>query len=153
MKIKQCAACGQHFQPCPQVPQQSYCSAPDCQRERRRQWQRDKLHADPAYRDNQSRAQRAWMDRNPDYWREYRDAHPEYAERNRNRQRVNSLQAQNSSVAKMDVSVPPQALPSGVYCLRPVVVPGVAKMDAWTVEITLLSGTCPCTEGACKEMT
>lgn len=117
------------------------------------QWLWDKLRADPAYRDNQSRAQRAWLNRNPNYWREYRDAHPEYAERNRNRQRVNGLQAQNPSVAKMDVSVPPQVLPSGVYRLRPVVVPGVAKMDAWTVEITLLSGTCPCTEGACKEMT
>jgi hypothetical protein len=37
MENKLCVACDQPFQPRPQVPHQSYCSAPDCQRERRRQ--------------------------------------------------------------------------------------------------------------------
>lgn len=180
MTIKRCAACGNEFQPRNQVQNQTFCSASECQRERRRRWQRDKLQADPDYRDNQARAQRAWMDRNPDYWREYRDAHPKYVKRNRNRQRTRGTQPQNPLIAKMDVSALPQTLPSGVYCLRPVAVPdiakmdvleahqsfpsgiyhirpvidsGVAKMDAWTVEITLLSAACPCVEAVCKEMT
>ena len=29
------------------------------------------------YRDNKNRVQRAWSDRNPDYWRNYRKANPD----------------------------------------------------------------------------
>ena len=153
MKSKLCAACGQPFRPRPQVPKQSYCSSPECQLERRRRWQREKLLTDPDYRDNQSKAQRAWLDRNPEYWHGYREAHLEYVERNRGQQRSRAKKPKNLAVAKMDVSALMQPFPSGVYRLRTVVVNGVAKMDAWIVEITLLSASCPCTEGACKEMT
>jgi len=50
--IKRCACCDQPFEPRPQVPNQAFCSAPDCQRARKRQWQRDKLQADLDYRSN-----------------------------------------------------------------------------------------------------
>mgnify|MGYP006200502529 CR=1 FL=1 len=63
-----CAHCGARFIPAPQVPNQAYCSKANCQKERRRQWQKSKLQSDPDYRDNQSRAQKAWTDRNPEYW-------------------------------------------------------------------------------------
>ena len=32
-------------------------------------WQRDKMQADPDYRENQLRSQRAWLERHPEYWR------------------------------------------------------------------------------------
>lgn len=153
MENKQCIACGRPFKPRPQVPQQAYCSAPSCQRERKRQWQRLKLQNDPDYQDNQDRAQKAWLERNPNYSRQYRDSHPEYVKRNRDQQRERVAQTKNPAVAKMDVSAPPQAFPSGIYHLRPVLVSGVAKMDAWTVEITRISDICPCSETVCKEMT
>jgi hypothetical protein len=153
MKNKRCAACRQSFKPHPQVPNQSYCSAPECQRERRRRWQREKLKTDPDYRDNQSRAQRAWIDSNPKYWREYRKAHPDYVECNRKMQRTRTLPSHKPEIAKMDVSAPPPPFPSGVYRLRPVVVSNLAKMDACTVEITFLSAICPCNDETCKEMT
>lgn len=57
-----CIHCGARFLPVPQVPNQTYCSKPDCQKERRRQWQKSKRQSDPDYRDNQSRAQKAWTD-------------------------------------------------------------------------------------------
>jgi len=153
MEYKQCIACGQPFKPRPQVPQQAYCSAPSCQRERKRQWQRLKLQNDPDYQDNQDRAQKAWLERNPNYSRQYRDSHPEYVKRNRDQQRERVAQPHNPAVVKMDASALPQAFPSGIYRVRPVVVSGVAKMDAWIVEITRLSDTCPCAEANCKEMT
>lgn len=78
-----CACCGEPFEPRPQVPDQAYCSAPECQRARKRQWQRAKLQSDPDYRDNQRSAQQAWSQRNPDYWRDYRTDCPDYAQRNR----------------------------------------------------------------------
>jgi hypothetical protein len=83
MGNKQCVACGQPFQPRAQVPQQSYCSAPGCQRERRRQLQRLKLQTDPDYKKNHAREQQAWSQGNPKYWRKYPKSHPKYVERNR----------------------------------------------------------------------
>lgn len=38
MTTKICACCGQAFEPRPQVPNQSYCSSPTCQRARRQRW-------------------------------------------------------------------------------------------------------------------
>lgn len=100
MENKQCVACNQPFQPRPQVPGQSYCSAPACQRERRKQWQRRKLQTDPDYQDNQARAQQAWTKRNPDYWLEYRESHPEYVERNRARQLERNAKVTGHTIAK-----------------------------------------------------
>lgn len=142
MENKQCVACSQPFQPRPQVPHQSYCSAPDCQRERRRQWQRLKLQTDPDYQDNQSRAQQAWSQRNPNYWREYREVHPQYVERNRALQHERNAKTVVGSIAKMDASKPGIPLPSGIYRLSLVADAEIAKMDVWTVEIIVHACEC-----------
>jgi hypothetical protein len=114
---------------------------PDCQRKRRRHWQSKKRKNDPDYHDNQARAQQAWNKRNPDYWREYRKDNKAYRERNRALQRERNAQRNKSMIAKMDVSATHPLLPSGIYRLSRVFTQGIAKMDAWTVEITVLSGT------------
>ena len=142
MENKLCLACGLPFQPRPQVPQQSYCAAPECQRERRRQWQRTKLQSDPDYQDNQTRAQQAWSQRNPDYWRNYRKSHPEYVERNRVLQLDRNAKVHLDEVAKMDASTLDIPLPSGVYHLSLVTEAGIAKMDVWTVEIRVHACKC-----------
>jgi hypothetical protein len=41
MGIKRCLACGDPFPLRTQSPDQSYCSAPECQRQRRKLWQRE----------------------------------------------------------------------------------------------------------------
>jgi hypothetical protein len=146
VKPKLCLACRQPFQSRHQVPKQSYCSSPACQRERRQRWQQDKLQTDPDYRDNHSRAQKAWLDRNPDYWREYRNAHPEYVERNRVMQQARNAKPMAGHVAKMDASTSVIPLPSGIYQLSLVTDGGIAKTDVWTVEITVHS--CECKSGA-----
>jgi hypothetical protein len=139
MEIRRCVACGQVFRPRSQVPLQAYCTALTCQRERRRRWQRVKRQSDPDYHDNQARAQRAWQKRNPDYWREYRREHPQYRERNCVQQRERNARRRKRLIAKMGVSTPDFPVPSGIYRIRPVPATGIAKMDAWAVEITLLS--------------
>ena len=139
MENKQCQGCGQPFQPRPQVPQQLYCSSPECQRARRQQWQRSKLKSDPDYRDNQARAQQTWSQRNPDYWRMYRETHPEHVERNRVLQRDRDAKARIGRLAKMDASNPSHPLPPGLYQLSPVTDSNLAKMDVWIVEITVRS--------------
>ena len=52
METKTCNACGHHFTPRPQNPNQTYCTDPACQRERRRRWQQQKRRDDADYRDN-----------------------------------------------------------------------------------------------------
>lgn len=142
MKNKRCAACDRLFRPRPQTPNQSFCSNTECQRERRRQWQRLKLQADPDYQDNQARAQRAWNKRNPDYWREYRQSHRQYVERNRAMQQQRNAKARVGQVAKMDVSDPLARPPSGFYRLSLIPDNGIAKVDVWTVEIRVHACKC-----------
>lgn len=137
MEYRQCKACRQPFRPRPQNPDQCFCSAAACQRERRRRWQAAKRQSDPDYRDNQKRAQKAWAERHPDYWRTYREQHPAYVAHNRARQRERALG--RAGVAKMDASKSEIPLPSGTYRLSPVIDASLAKMAAWTVEITVLS--------------
>lgn len=133
-----CAACGKPFKALPQLPEQSYCSDEACQRERRKLWQRTRRTADPDYRENQARAQEAWLARNPDYWRTYRERNPQYTQQNRDRQRERARDRRGSRFAKMDASEMAVALlTSGMYQLTILAVNHVAKMDAsFLVELT-----------------
>jgi hypothetical protein len=151
--IRRCIACGCAFQPCPQVLGQRFCSAPACQRERRRRWQRERLRDDADYRDNQTRAQAKWRARHPDYWRQYRATHPAYRERNCAMQRKRNAQRSSSPVANMDASSPLRPLASGFYILRRAVETGIAKMNACTVHIAVLSVPNGPPIRDCKEMT
>lgn len=139
MERRWCTACGQVFIPRPQVPRQTYCAQPDCQRERRRLWQQAKRQSDPDYLDNQAQAQRAWSKRNSNYWRAYREAHPDYAVQNRTRQRVRNDKRKTLKIAKMDSIPRASPLLSGIYQLRALGHRDVAKMDVWTVQLTVLS--------------
>ncbi len=67
-----CASCNRLFLLRPQSPTQTFCPDIDCQRERRRRWNKAKLASDPDYRANQLAAQQAWHARNPGYWQTYR---------------------------------------------------------------------------------
>ncbi len=142
MGTKRCVACSEPLPLSSRVPDQSYCSRAQCQRERRKLWQREKKLLDPAYRDAQAAAHKEWVERNVDYWHRYREQHPDYAERNRSQQRVrNASQRSDSPIAKMDASRSTCPLPSGTYRLELRDAEGVAKMDAFTVEITVLTTT------------
>jgi hypothetical protein len=154
MKItRRCIACGSLFQPRSQIPNQRYCSTSVCQRERRRRWQRQHLHGDPDYRENQARAQASWRARHPDYWRHYRATHPAYRERNCAMQRERNSRTHSEPVANMDVSPLSRPLASGFYILRRTVEPAVAKMNACTVHIAVLSAPRASPVRRCKEMT
>lgn len=145
MATRICASCGQHFEPRSQVPNQSFCSLPACQRARRQRWQREKMQIDPDYRENQKRSQRAWHDRHPDYWRQYRNAIPEGEARRESRKLRDDLSNDGSS--------PTTDLPAGLYRIEPVRESPVAKMDVWIVQITPVCFDCPCKKDVCKDRT
>jgi hypothetical protein len=139
MECRRCAACGQAFRPRSQVPRQRYCGQAPCQRERRRRWQQGKRQCDEDYRANQSRAQRTWAGGHPEYWREWRAAHPAYTERNRLEQQRRDRGRHASRLAKMEASTAVPPILSGTYRLVPWTGGDLAKMDACTVKLTVIS--------------
>lgn len=141
-----CVCCGKVFGA--RRRDQHYCFRKGCRRQRKSALQKKKLVDDPAYKQNQADAQRRWRERHRDYWREYRDSHPWYAERNRRLQRLRnrrrgkrpSLRDQGPVIAKMDAQPP---VISGIYHIFPVLgaEPLIAKMDGTIVRLSLVTST------------
>ena len=139
MASRRCPICGKQFVPRPQVQQQQICSSAECQRERKRRWQQAKRQTDPAYNIGQREHAKKWADLHPNYSRNYRAKNPDYVERNRAQQKIRNTKRCDALIAKMDVSRPERLVPSGIYRLTPVDASKIAKMDAWIVEISLIS--------------
>ena len=135
---KRCAACGQAFEPNPRIRQQTYCPNPKCQRERRRRWQQLKRRDDADYRDNDTRASKAWAAENQAYWKQYRDENPVYAERNRTLQQQRNRKLRASVIANEDASRPENSPPAGRYRMVQITCDW-ATGDEWIVEIAVLT--------------
>jgi hypothetical protein len=137
---RSCLCCKKHFKPHHAVPDQRYCADPECQKSRKRKWQKEKLARDSDYRANQAEAQRQWRSRNKDYWKQYRASHPAYVEANRTGQMErNRRRRSGSGIAKMDELAGKSLIRSGRYWLIPVCTPEIAKMDELIVEIDVIS--------------
>jgi len=126
------------------------CFNPDCQKARRKYWQRRKIQNDDDYKKNQAIAQKAWATRNPDYWRNYRSAHPEYIERNRWQQKRRNIKSRYSlsltenepkMIAKMDDLEGESSIKSGYYMLYPISTGKIAKMDEILVKIDVIAAS------------
>lgn len=158
MTRKRCRHCRRLFTVCPRNPDQKYCSASQCQKARKQKWQRKKIRKDPAYRLNQQDARKGWQDKNPGYWKIYREEHPEYTRRNREKQRSrNRLQrimaAISRQIAKMDTIPAKEHDISGYYGLISVQDLPFAKMDAKFVKIIEMPEGYDQIGGDCKERT
>lgn len=128
-----CAHCSCLFSPDPRVKSQRYCGKIECQRARKRRWQKDKLLRDHAYKLDHRDSNEQWRNRNPDYWKRYRLSHPEYTSRNRELQKGRD----RVRLAKMDASEPQSLVKQGAYYL----IPGsadLAKMDASVLKVHLI---------------
>ena len=88
MVERRCRYCERIFQPSKYQPGQSVCSEPGCQRRRRADYHRQRIAADPEYRQVCLDSPQKWRAGNPDYWRRYREQHPGAVQRNRQRQHV-----------------------------------------------------------------
>ncbi len=140
---KTCLCCKRRLMVHPAVAHQRYCSDPECQKARKRNWQKEKLARDPDYRANQAEAQREWRSRNGGYWREYRRRNPAYTEANRIHQRErNRRRRSGAGIAKMDELEGKTVIRSGRYRLVPLGCPGIAKMDELIVEIGVIPDGC-----------
>ncbi len=136
---RRCQHCRCYFRVCPKVKKHEYCRKAECQRARRRSYQKKRMESDAGYRADQKQAQKDWMKKSPDYWQNYRKNNPEYTAGNRDRQRVrNHLSESRPDIAKMNAISPKIFIESGRYTLLPVDEVAIAKMNALTVEIHLI---------------
>jgi hypothetical protein len=141
LEERRCLACRKLFKPYPHVKHQSYCSKPECQKERKRRWHKQKLLDDPEYKNDRRDARRKWRLNNPDYWRRYRESHSDYVKKNRAQQRQRNARRRerSSPIAKTDASEPGIPLVSGIYDLIPSSGDMIAKMDVIRAEIRFIS--------------
>lgn len=146
-----CKSCGRRFRPYATVPRQRYCSRIVCQKARRKAWQKEKLSSDKLYKENQADAQKAWREKNQNYWQQYRINHPEYVKRNRELQRVRNCRRSKRlkgfstgrpRIAKMDELTDQNNAISGYYRLVPIDVNGIAKVDELLVKIEVITDRC-----------
>ena len=75
MLLPFCPYCKESFTRSRYHPDQVVCSGPDCQRQRRVAYHRQKLQDDPSYRDQCRDSQQQWREQHPDYMRAYRKSH------------------------------------------------------------------------------
>jgi hypothetical protein len=136
-----CAHCRRRFVPNPRSKTQRFCSHTPCQRARKAQWQRDKMATDPDYQANQRDARRAWQNRHRTYWRQYRQRHLAYRERNRLLQQHRDQSRRVKPLAKMEASRSISFVKPGIYHLIPATGEHLAKMDALSMKCRLVPMT------------
>ncbi|MBT6337662.1 MAG: hypothetical protein HOJ48_00025 [Desulfobacula sp.] len=147
MEKRPCKNCRRLIEISPQRPNQLFCNRKICQRVRKNNWQKKKIVSDEAYRQNQDDAQKRWLDKNPDYYKNYRENHPEYTEKNRQKQQERNRNKRVmchqksifSEIAKMDVSRTKNPIMSGMYELSSAQDPSIAKMDVLIVDLSSIS--------------
>ena len=104
-------------------------------KKRKTNWQKQKLKTDPDYKENQIRAQKAWANRNKDYWQKYREL-------NQNNDKFENVKTAKEKIikskknVKMDSSKFSDPLVDGIYTLRIIAARQTVNMDSWVVEIT-----------------
>jgi len=130
----QCAACKKVRPKNPRLKEQTYCGKPECQRERKRLWQKEKLKQDEDYRLNHKDSHRRWLDEHPDYYKQWRDRRPDYVERNRKKQKSRDRRRKErfcKNLAKKDASCLQAAENTGKSGGNGSRCPFLAKMDTF----------------------
>ena len=105
MKDRRCPYCRQVFWPDPYHPQQLVCSQATCQRQRRRDYHRQKIASDPVYQQVCVESPRKWREAHPDYWKKYRQDHPGQVEQNRRQQRLRDQKRRLANLANNNLAI------------------------------------------------
>ena len=117
-----CRYCQQIFlQPTLYRPQQSVCSRPECQRRRRADYHRQKIRVDCEYAQVVRDSQKKWREAHPGYWKQYRQQHPEAAQRNRQRQQRRDQKRRLQNLAKNNLALDLKYWASEVWLVGPTV--------------------------------
>jgi len=112
-----CRYCQQSFQLSKCHPKQLVCSRAECQRRRRTDYHRDKIANDPTYAEKCRESARHWRKQRPDYWDQYRQAHPLGVARNREQQRARDCKRHFTTLANNTSASELKRCPATVWLL------------------------------------
>ena len=73
MNKKRCKNCGHKFSSPKHISKQQYCSKAECQKIRKKEWNRRKAKRDKGYKAYRKEIQNKWRAKNPHYWRRYKE--------------------------------------------------------------------------------
>ena len=119
MSDRRCRYGQEVFQPAPYHPQPLVCSQTACQRQRRRDYQRQKIASDPVYRQVSQESSQKWRRAHPGYWKQYRQSHPEQAARNRQRQQRRDQKRRLVNLANNNLALDLKRSAAEVWLLGP----------------------------------
>jgi len=116
---RSCCGCQQSFEPSKYRPDQSFCSQPDCQRQRRAEYHRCKIETDPVYAGVVNDSRKKWREAHPDYQKAYRLSHDAAVERNRQLQRQRDDKRRVQSLVKNNLALDLKRSTAGVWLIGP----------------------------------
>ena len=148
-----CRFCHRQFEPSRFHPEQTACSDPPCQRQRRTQSRNLKLAVDTEYRQVCRDSARKWRANNPGYWKRYRAAKPDSAQRNRTRQRQRDLRQRVASLANNNSALDLKSSVAAVWWLGPVAA-DLANNNLAAAQVFILPSPIrqpPRPEASCKQ--
>jgi hypothetical protein len=114
-----CRFCQCAFDPSRYHPEQTVCKAAECQQRIRREYHRRKVAADPVYRQVCNDSSQKWRAQNPDYWKQYRKAHPDKADQNRARQQPRDQKRRVRDLANNHLALDLKSCAAGVWLFGP----------------------------------
>lgn len=101
-KKKRCEFCQEWFTPHPFSPHQRGCAKPACRKQRKAAAGKRWWGKNPDYGKSRRQKIRVWARNYPNYWRQYRKNHPDYAGRDNHRRRAAHKKARTA--AKQDAA-------------------------------------------------
>jgi hypothetical protein len=114
-----CPYCHCSFDPSPFHPEQTVCTTPACQRQRRSDYHRNRTADDADYRQACLESRRKWRENHPDYQASYRANHEAYVEQNRQKQQRRNQKRKLSLIVKNNLAIDVKRLPAEVWMTGP----------------------------------
>ena len=118
MGERRCRYCEKTFHPSKYQAGQAVCSEVSCQKRRRSDYLQQKLVADQEYRQVCQDSSRKWRSRNPDYWKRYREKHPESVIQNREKQKARDRRQRLLELANNTSALDLKHSAAGVWLLN-----------------------------------
>jgi len=81
------------------------CGRPECQKQRRAEYHRQRIAADPEYGEVVRDSRRKWRQSHADYQQQYRHSHPAAVERNRQLQRARDARRRAQFLVKNNLAL------------------------------------------------
>jgi hypothetical protein len=140
MDLRRCRFCQKPFEPSRFHPEQAVCSDGPCQRQRRSQNRSRRFVLDAEYRQTCRDSARKWRANHRDYWKRYRAANPESAQRNRLRQNRRDLRKRLAGLANNNSALDLKSSVAAVWWFGPAAgdLPDLANNNLASTQVFIL---------------